>query len=308
MVFNCHIVMKNCFLFIVLFCSFQAAAQVFNPGSVIKRKSEDRVNQRVDQSIDKALDKLFAPGEKKNKETGAEGGNPLGGLQLGGKPADAYAFQASMIVQMKMTSSKETQSWRMKYLFDQETRWMGMKFLEGNDPNMAQAYQMMDAVVFDFNQMKIFSFVNNNGTKMAMGLGFKPDKLETQLESQPEKYTLTKTSETKSIGGQACQGWKMSDEKGKETVMLWVSTSPVGDFSRFAKAMARSGGNLAKGKSPNMMAYQSHPELLKMASQGRMILGMSSQGDKGEQMDMEFLDFKANDPVTFRTAGYQSMF
>lgn len=301
--------MKNVLFILYGLISLQSAAQVFNPKTVLKRKSEDRINQRVDQSIDKALDKLFAPSAKKGGENGAsQSENPLAGLQMGGKPADAYTFQASMIVQMKMTGGKETQSWRMKYLFDNEARWMGMKFLEGNDPSMAQAYQMMDAVVFDFNQMKIFSFINNNGSKMAMGLGFKPDKLESQLETQPEKYTLTKTTESKTIGGQACQGWKMTDEKGKESVMLWVSNSPVGDFSRFAKAMARSGGNLTKGKSPNMMAYQSHPELLKMASQGRMILGMSSKGDKGEQMEMEFLDFKSNDSVTFRTNGYQSMF
>lgn len=286
----------------------QAAAQVFNPGSVLKRKGEERVNQKVDQSIDKALDKLFTPGEKKGKESGSDGENPLAGLQMGGKPADAYPFQASMVVSMKMTSAKEVQSWKMKYLFDQDARWMGMRFLEGNDPGMAQAYKMMDAVVLDFNQMKIFSFINNEGSKMVMGIGFKPDKMEAQLESKPDQYSITQTSETKVIGGNSCQGYLMKDEKGKEIVTLWISKSPVGDFSRFAKVMARSGGSLAKGKNPNLMAYQSHPELMKMAAQGRMVMGMTSKGDKGEQMEMEFLDFKSNDSVTFRTSGYQSMF
>lgn len=300
--------MKNSVILFLCFLSNQMSAQVFNPGTVLKRKGEDRVNQKVDQSLDKALDKLFSPSEKKSKEGGGGDENPLSGLQMGGKPADAYAFQASMVVHMKMTSSKDVQSWKMKYMFDQEARWMGMRFLEGNDPSMAQAYQMMDAVVLDFNQMKIFSFINNNGSKMVMGIGFKPDKLESQMESQPDRYSLTKTSETKSIGGTPCQGYQMKDEKGKDVVMLWISSTPVGDFSRFMKAMARSGGNLAKGKNPNLMAYQSHPELIKLASQGRMILGMTSKGEKGEQMDMEYLDFKSNDAITFRTSGYQSMF
>ena len=56
------------------------------------------------------------------------------------------------------------------------------------------------------------------------------------------------------------------------------------------------------------MAYNAHPELVKIAEQGRMVLGYTVKSDKGDTTEMEFEEIKPNDKSSFGTGDYKSMF
>jgi Domain of unknown function (DUF4412) len=302
-------------LLTLLLTSYFADAQIINPKEILRRKTEQRANQKIDQTIDKALDGLFnstkKPASNENSPTAEpnSGNGLLKGFEMGGKPQSSYNFSSSMVMKMTMKSTKEKDNFMMrtKYMFAEDLSAMSIKFMSSDNPDMAKASQVMDAVVMDFQQNKIFSFSNNDGQKMVMGIGIREDAMEQYVEKENEKIKVTKTSETKTIAGYLCNGYTVENEKDKIT--MWVSQNSVGNFAKMSQKMSQSssfGGKNASSK--NYMAYNAHPEFVKMANEGRVILGYSAQGNKGEQIDMEVEEVNPNDANTFSTEGYKSMF
>ncbi len=306
-------------LLIILSIGFGSSAQIWNPKNVAKRKAEDRVNQKVDSTIDKALDGLFAP-KKNDKKSGdntkTSSGEPdisgiLGGLNMGGTPNSSYSFSSSLTMKMTMSNPKEKSNFTMrsKYMFSEDNTAMGIKFLESDNKDLAKSTAMMDAVIMDFGQQKIFTFMNNDGQKTMMGIGIKDDDLSKYVEKENDKINIEKTTQSKTIAGYKCTGYKINQTNEKSEVLMWVSNTRVGDFAKLASKMSQGGSPFGvKAKTPNYMSYNVHPEFVKMANEGRMVLGFTAKGDKGETSDMEYEEVKVNDKMTFNTSGYKSMF
>lgn len=166
----------------------------------------------------------------------------------------------------------------------------------------------MEMFVMDFEQNKFFTFTNNEGTKNVMAIGYKPDKLEQYATENEEQIKITKTSETKTIAGYKCDGYRIEDQESKDQVLMWISQSRVGDFAKMGQKMGGNAGMTGKGASKNYMAYTAHPELAKIMAQGRAVLGYSIRSEKGDQTDMEVEEIKVSDKFTFDTAAYKSMF
>jgi hypothetical protein len=316
--------MKNILLSILLLASFHfTSAQIWNPKDVAKRKAENKVNQKMDQSIDKALDGLFSP-KKKDKSTSKSESEEstetnaqpdvsgfLKGLNMGGTPKPSYAFGSSMTMKVitENAKTKEKFTMRMKYMFGKDLQTVGVKFLGSDNPEMAKASGSMDAMIMDFEQQKMFTFLNSNGQKSVMGMGFKNDPIADMAEKDSEKMTITKTGQTKTIAGYKCDGYQVKTDKDKENVIMWISQNKVGEMAQMAAKMSQGGSPFGmKASQKNYMAYNAHPELVKMAKEGRMVLGYTAVGDKGETMEMEFEDLKPSDNINFSSAGYKSMF
>jgi hypothetical protein len=290
-----------------------------------KKKEEDPL-KKAEAAFDKAFDGLFKTKKKEETTTKADtskekvitkdtkeekSGGGFGGFTLGGKPKASYNFVSSMTMKMTMTEpKKKTQNvLQNKYFFGADDKAVGIKFIGSSNSDMQKASATMEMIVMDLEQNKMFTFTNNNGTKNLMAIGFKPDKLEQYAKENDEQIKITKTSETKTIAGYKCDGYKVEDQESKDQVLMWISQSRVGEFAKLGQKMGYgSGGVAGKSAQKNYMAYYAHPELAKMAKEGRAVLGYSVKAENGNTVDMEIEEVKLSDKSTFDTSTYKSLF
>jgi hypothetical protein len=301
-------------LLMAMAISVSGIAQIINPASVFRRKAEQKVNQKIEEGVDKAVDKAMTPPPKKEGSTSnsedpeAAVNNFFKNLDMGGTPKASYDFTSSMIMKMTIVSSKEKKNSTMKskYMFSQDGSAMATKFISNDNPDMAKASESMDAMVFDFTQKKMFTFMNNKGSKTVMAIGFKGDAMEKYAEKENSKMTITKTSQTKTIAGYLCDGYLMDNNGEKMT--MWISRDRVPEIARLAQKMSQGSNSPYGGqKSKGYGAYYAHPELVKIAEEGRMTMGYTAVNSNGDETNMELEEIKANDPSTFKTADYKPM-
>lgn len=241
----------------------------------------------------------------------AQIGEALGKLGLGGaKPESSYSFSSSISYKVNSVDKKGKSQWiNTKYYFADKGTAIGMKIIDANDPDVKKGMNSMDFMILDIGNAKMFNFMNNDGNKMVMGIGMRPDKLTEMVEKENDKISVTKTSETKNILGYECEGYSIKSDKDKSDVIMWVSKKKVEPLANLGEQMGKAfaGGSFG-GKQTNYYAYNAHPELAKIAKEGRGILGYTSKTPKGEVVEMELTDVKPNDSYSFKASDYKSMF
>jgi len=199
--------MKKALVFL-LFLSFSVKAQ----DTKEKKKTEEDPLKKVEAEFNKAFDGLFKtkkkettdpkPDQQKPKSDSKEVNNStdtFGGFSFGGKPKESYSFGSSMTMKMTQKNPKDKQSFTMrnKYMFSDDMSAMAIKFIGSDNPDMAKASSAMDAMVMDFEQKKMFTFMNNEGKKTLMAIGFKADEMEKYVEKENQNIKITKTAQTK---------------------------------------------------------------------------------------------------------------
>lgn len=309
---------KICIIILLIISSLNIFAQE----NESEKKTEKDPLKNAEAAFDKAFDGLFKTKKKsedpkkqepvaKEKEVEKkESKGSFGGFSFGGKPKANYSFVSSMTMKISSTPAKEKTAtiMRSKYLFGADDKAVGVKFLNSSNADMQKSQATIEMFLMDFEQNKFFTFTNNEGTKNVMAIGYKPDKLEQYATENDEKIKITKTTETKTIAGYKCEGYRIEDQESKDQVLMWISQNKVGDFAKMGQKMGGNAGMTGKGNSKNYMAYTAHPELAKIMAQGRAVLGYSIRSEKGDQTDMEVEEIKVNDKFTFDTAPYKSMF
>lgn len=322
---------KIAFILTFIFtASVVADAQILDPRKTAKRKAEQRANQKIDQTIDKALDKVFSGFGKKNKKKPAEQDNSsretqssssdasameqdpskamsglFGKLGLGGAnpPAGSYSFNSSYVMKMKSEGKKkdENYSMEMKYMFNDGGKVMGAKMLGSDNPEMSKQVEMMEAMVFDWENSQMYTFMNMNGQKQYMGISVKDGTLGDYAAEQNAKTTFTKLGKTKTIAGYICDGYLSSD--GKDEYTIWISRKAIPSVARYYDSFNKMSANQ---QNQMKMAYQANPEMMKMMQEGRAMLGMEMV-DGSTKMEMEVVKISPTDNYTFSTDGYSSM-
>ncbi len=311
--------MKKALVFLLVL-SFSVKAQ----DTKENKKTEEDPLKKVEAEFNKAFDGLFKTKKKETTEAKPEQQKPksdskeissssdgFGGFSFGGKPKESYGFGSSMTMKMTQKNPKDKQSFTMrnKYMFADDMSAMAIKFIGSDNPDMAKASSAIEAMVMDFGQKKMFTFMNNEGKKTLMAIGFKEDEMEKYVEKENQNIKITKTAQTKTIAGYRCDGYLLENGKEKENMLMWISQNRVGEMAKMARNMSKGVSSMnGKSNSKNYMAYNAHPELTKIAEQGRMVLGFSAKGEKGEETEMEFEDIKPNDKFVFATSEYKSMF
>lgn len=228
--------------------------------------------------------------------------NPLG--MKGAKPESAYTFSSSMTYEMTTTTRKgKTSRMSNKYYFSPKGTAVGMEFGESSESGKAAAG--IDFMIIDIGQAKIFTFMES---KMVIGMALRPDKLNETIEKENAAIRVTKTTEVKTIMGYECDGYSVKNEKDKSDVMMWVSRKRVESLAGLGTQMARAFAGSGKGGQTNYFAYNAHPELAKMAQEGRGILGYTTQSEKGDVTEMMLTAIEPKINYTFKAGDYKSMF
>lgn len=228
-------------------------------------------------------------------------------------PESSYSFDGNFIQRITMTDrkGKET-SMDSQYFFSKKEAIVGSKIIDTNNPDMKKMLDMVEMGIFDLDEMVAFSFTNMGDRKMVSSMNLKDDRFIQELENDEQgKYTFTKTDKTKTIMGQVCDGYEFKEEKSKskDETTIWISRNAVPQIASLGRNMGKAFNSKIMGKkSKNYMAYNVHPEMVKIAKQGRAMLGFTmDQGKKGKA-EMEIVKINMNEKYTFKTAGYDSLF
>ncbi|SOE20642.1 hypothetical protein SAMN06298216_1126 [Spirosomataceae bacterium TFI 002] len=295
------------------------------------QKAEDKVNQKVDQGIDKVIDGLFGAVEKSAKSTETKPtedkneksatstttskepseedamnmlSNILGGMNKATPPAASYSFNSSYDMKIKMTDKKgKANGFTYRYMFSNSSAYMGGKIIDADDPQMKSQMSSMEAIVFDFEKNSMYTFMNLNGQKQMMSIGFKDGLTGDIAKESYEKTTYTKTSQKKTIAGYATTGYEMLQDG--EKYMIWISDKPISFISKYYEAFNK----MSKANPSNggvSMAYEIDSQLKTLMENGQMMLGMDSETGDGK-MEMEVVKISPNDASTFATSGYSNM-
>lgn len=221
--------------------------------------------------------------------------------QSANKPESSYTFTSSLTYRLS-TKDKKGKGTTMdtQYFFSPNSGIVGMKMGE-----LAKGGQGVDFVIMDIPKFRFYTFMSS---KIMMGMNLKSDKFIETIEQENGKISVKKTDQQKTILNEVCDGYEIVDEDEKSTIIMWISRNKVEAIAKMAESMARSFSGTGAGKQKNYMAYNAHPELVKIASQGRAALGYSITSSKGDVSEMEVIDSDPKMNYTFKTTDYKSLF
>lgn len=233
-------------LFTLLLCavSLYAEAQIITPskiGNRIKQRIEERaaenVYRRVDNGVDKAVDGVFETADKSAKDvvSGNEDNDQeaatramsglLGGIGKSLPPEENYVFENSYTMKVTSTGGKESGDMLVTYYFKNNAPYMGARYKMTSVKGEQPAGQL-DAMIFDFDKESVYTFMNNDGQKVMMGMSYANAKnMEDYANKKMEESVYTKTGQTKTIIGHRCDGYLLT--QGKDETLLWVSQDRV---------------------------------------------------------------------------------
>ncbi len=221
-------------------------------------------------------------------------------ISKGQKPDASYTFHSAMIYELISKDKKgKTTTLEQEYYFGNKEGIVGAKM------NLGDKGAGIDFMIMDLTKLRVFTFMSS---KIMMGVNFKDDKMVQSIEKENEKFKITKSGETRTIMNEPCEGYKIIKEGEKSDITMWISKNRVEAIAKLATSMAKSFSGGIGGKQPNYFAYNAHPELVKMAKEGRAVLGYTVKGDKGDISEMLLKDSKTNINYTFRASEYKSMF
>ncbi len=198
--------MKKILFFIALTMCFSGTsnAQFFKKlAKKVENAAENAVERKVEQKTkretEKAFDSTFNKKRKKNKKAGMPGLSQVA-------PAESYAFNHK--VEMEINSGKEAM--HADYYLTDSGNFFGTSIKTEKVKNNFMT-------IFDVDREAMFTFMENEGQKMKMGVEFKTDDTTTEEPT----FSITTTGNSKTILGYSCQEYKIAGEDMTATV--WVT-------------------------------------------------------------------------------------
>ena len=160
---------------------------------------ERKVEEKTERETEKAFDSTFNKKRKKKKRNSKPGLSQVA-------PAESYAFNHK--VEMEINSGKEAML--VDYYLTDSGNFFGTSIQNEKVKNDFMT-------VFDVDREAMFTFMENDGQKMRMGIEFKTDDSTTEEPT----FSITATGNSKTILGYNCQEYKIT---GKDmTATVWVT-------------------------------------------------------------------------------------
>lgn len=282
-----------------------------------KQKSERRLDDKIDNAIDGGLDKLEGLFKKKNKKkdkkeskttnSNSKNGTPefnMGNMFGGGKQIDikpVYEFGLDMKVEITSVENgkenkSETSIINYYYPKDATQNYLGIKMEMEEEDDITNAFTVID-------NGTIISFVEQSGTKMAMGMDI-PDAEEVATDededddffgentSKEDKMnSMKKTGNTKTILGYKCEEYLMEDENAK--INVWVAPD-LGNKSAGMAGMFYAFQKKDKMKYNPFLEAQNAGMMLEMINIDKKTNDKSTMKTVEINLDREF-NFKASE-------------
>jgi len=203
--------MKKVTLLIILLFGFTTVtnAQFFKKlGKKVEKAAEKAVERKAEQKTTKETEKAFD--STFNKKRGNKRKNKSGGMSIPGlskvAPAENYVFNHKAVMYMK--SGKEEMD--IDYYLPKSSDYFGMAM---KDKRIEDDFMM----VYDVGREAMFTYMENGGQKMKVGMSFKTDDTDTEAPV----FDIKATGNTKTILGYNCKEYKMTGED--MTATIWVT-------------------------------------------------------------------------------------
>lgn len=134
------------------------------------------------------------------------------------KTGSEYKFTYETIYEI--TLSNQDRTYKMSYLLNPDAQYVGMKTNMSGSRNSQNKGESI--IVMDDSESTVF--MNNSGNKMQMSLSRMGGQQMSDPTEQMRDYNynnLEKTGNTKTILGETCYEYKMTDQK--KSIKLWVA-------------------------------------------------------------------------------------
>lgn len=225
--------MKKTALFIVFVLGFSAFvnAQFFKKlGDKIEKAAEKTVERKVEQKTqketEKAFDSTFNKKQKQKQKRNRKKGKTRIPKISSANPASNYTFKHKAVMQMK--TKKEVQDF--DYHLPDSNTFFAVKI---NNKKMKDDL----TIVYDSQKETIFTFMENNGQKLQMGMEFKTNNTSNETPF----YEIKETGNSKTIIGYHCKEYKVKGEEIAAT--LWVTKDVDFHFPSTFQTNKKGGNN-----------------------------------------------------------------
>jgi len=197
--------MKRTTFIIAFFLSFSitAHAQFFKKlGDKIVHTAEKTVTRKAEQKTKKETEKAFDSTFNKKRKSKENTHIPS---VSNTKAPENYTFNYIAVMEMKTGNKIQ----KFDYYLTKKGDFFGMKM---KDEKLKEDFMM----VYDVHHETMFTFMENAGQKMKIGVKFEPNK-----EDKSKKFEIIDTGNTKRILGYNCKEYKITGEK--MNAIVWVT-------------------------------------------------------------------------------------
>jgi len=290
---------------VLLFVQYEATAQI-NPIRRAQRKIEDRLAKKAADKIEEAIDKKIDEKEKENQkdkdkqdksgEKNDQPGYDLSKIMGTGEPVDLPdAYEFNFQIDWVITSSESDKPTEMTQLFSEDKLLIGMEFVQEEKKGKQEKMQM----VIDIEKSYMVMLNEKESQAMVLQMDNLEATIEDQLDKEAEKmdqdFSLTKTSETKTIAGYLCTKYVYTG-KEKEKGEMWateqLSYDNIDMYSYFRRMAQKKNYSQQNPWNKGIEGY---------------VLEIISTDDKGRETHMYATKVDPNSNRSFNIEGYQSM-
>jgi hypothetical protein len=300
---------KLCTLLLGIFLvnPFFAEAQIMNrlrnaAERGVSRAIEKTVENEAEKLAQRQLQKAFAGLYGEDGMPGVDWDKVLSGISSDVEVADQYDFTGYSVLEItgKDSKGKDMDPMKMKAFLSEDVQVMGMEV--DMDQGKKKKEDGTAIMIYDFSRNASIILMESEGEKQRMAYGIDLVKIsegiEVDEEDMPEEdFAFTKTGNTKTINGYACEEFVMDSEEAKAN--YWITQQPIKGNNTFW-------GNenpflTSKMKSKNQSYFSELPK------GNLMEMYYESKVDKSI-VDMKVIEINDNQKQVFKMSDYPSVF
>jgi len=254
-----------------------------------------KIQNAAAQGVENAATKKTREATEKATTNAIEG--VFDGMMKPAPTESDYSFTGYTIMEVTTTDKKgkAEDPVEIQYLLSSDTDFMGMSFKDPKQPG-ASTTSIMDAK----NQAMVL-LLEDKGEKSSISMKLDFDKVQEMVDEEADDqlevpdYKITKTGNTKSILGYACEEYLVTTEDGEGR--YWVTEKPIDGFSMFSP----QSNPLISSKT--MDRYKS---MFSNAPTGTF-MEMVFTDKEGSVTDMKVKEIETDSPRKFQMSDYPNM-
>lgn len=254
-----------------------------------------KIQNAAAQGVEDATTKKARESSEKATNDAIDG--MFGGIMQPAPTESDYSFKGYMVMEVtsKDKKGKSEAPVRFQYLLSSDTKFMGMSFSDPEKP------ETRTTTIMDTKNQAMVILLEDEGEKSSMAMKLDYDKVQGIVDEEAEdqleqsEYEITKTGNTKTILGYACDEYLVTTEDGEGR--YWVTEEPIDGVSMFSP----QSNPLVSSKT-----IERYSSMFANAPKGTF-MEMIFTDKEGAVTDMKVVELEINSPRKFQMSDYPNM-
>lgn len=254
-----------------------------------------KIQNAAAQGVEDATTKKARESSEKATNDAIDG--MFGGIMQPAPTESDYSFKGYMVMEVtsKDKKGKSEAPVRFQYLLSSDTKFMGMSFSDPEKP------ETRTTTIMDTENQAMVILLEDEGEKSSMAMKLDYDKVQGIVDEEAEdqleqsEYEITKTGNTKTILGYACDEYLVTTEDGEGR--YWVTEEPIDGVSMFSP----QSNPLVSSKT-----IERYSSMFANAPKGTF-MEMIFTDKEGAVTDMKVVELEINSPRKFQMSDYPNM-